>query len=79
MYLALDTGVWLKIERKDSSVSCSNSSKRGDGRGAKAGSDVMGASEFQGQTSWQMSQPNTLVPIAAWNSSGMGPRSSMVR
>src|SRR5690606_30313759 len=36
-------------------------------------------SEFHGQTSWQMSHPNTRFPISGLSSRGIGPRSSIVR
>src|SRR5712692_4497177 len=49
------------------------------GRGKNAARVVSGAWRFHGQTSWQMSQPNTIRPMAGRNSSGIVPRSSMVR
>ena len=49
--------------------------------GCELGSTVCGwlAFWFQGQTSWQMSQPKTWRPMGARSSSGIGPRFSMVR
>jgi hypothetical protein len=47
--------------------------------GSKAASLVVGAFRFQGQTSWQMSQPNCQPAIPAWASGAMSPRCSIVR
>ncbi len=48
--------------------------------GLNASSEV-GLENFRlyGQTSWQISQPNTRVPISGRSSRGIGPRSSIVR
>ena len=43
------------------------------------GEEVDGAFRFHGQTSWQMSQPNTCAPIPSRKFSGMLPRFSIVR
>ena len=47
--------------------------------GWNATSCVTGALRFQGQTSWQISQPMAAAPMAARSSSGIAPRSSIVR
>ena len=49
-------------------------------RGASSGHEsARSQRRFQGQTVWQMSQPNSLWPIAGRSGRGIGPRSSMVR
>src|SRR5215469_4928605 len=48
-------------------------------RGRNSAIDVRADLRFHGQTSWQMSQPKTVEPIAARNSSGITPRSSIVK
>src|SRR5260370_22390151 len=42
-------------------------------------SSVLGDFRFHGQTSWQISQPQTCRPIGSRNSSGIVPRSSIVK
>ena len=46
---------------------------------ANAASPVIPARAFQGHTSWQISQPKTCLPTPSRNSSGIAPRSSIVR
>ena len=48
-------------------------------RGLKEDSDERGEARFQGQTSWQMSQPKTWRPIPSIKLGLMAPRCSMVR
>ena len=48
-------------------------------RARKSGSSVRLANLFQGQTSWQSSQPKMRLPIAGRSSCGIGPSCSMVR
>src|ERR1039458_7731762 len=73
-------GVPRNRARNSGSLSEASFSRGGaNSRGSKAGSAVMGARRFQGQTSWQMSQPKTCGPMAARCSKGMAARSSMVK
>ena len=70
------TGVPAKNARKAASSRAARSARGGAARSARAASRVCAASVanlFQGQTARQSSQPNTRLPIAARNSSGMGP------
>ena len=48
-------------------------------RGIQAGSVVAAGARFQGQTSWQMSQPNRCPAAAAFSASSSTPTFSMVR
>src|SRR5271157_4405627 len=48
-------------------------------RGWNSAKVVTGALRLNGQTSWQISQPYTCLPMASRNSSGIFPRNSMVR
>lgn len=48
-------------------------------RGWNGEKEDEGALRFQGQTSWQISHPNTCQPMPSRNSSGIGSLSSMVR
>ncbi|MCY1560262.1 hypothetical protein D9M68_973810 [compost metagenome] len=48
-------------------------------RTSKSGNSERCANLFQGQTTWQSSQPYTRLPISGRNSTGMLPFNSMVR
>lgn len=75
-------GVPRKRRRKvSSSRLCSLAISTGfmPSRGSKAFSAVAGVRRFQGQASWQASQPKRRLPILLFNSSGNSPRCSMVR
>src|SRR5207248_4815856 len=47
--------------------------------GCKSECNVIGALRFQGQTSWQISQPKTWRPIFSRIGTGISPRFSLVK
>ena len=79
-YFARHTGVRRNWRRKSCSVICA---RAGSGSSEpptwNSGSLVKEARRFQGQTSWQMSHPNRLLPIFPCRSSAMSPRFSIVK
>jgi hypothetical protein len=80
LYLVRFTGLPRNMDRNSSALKEANFSSGGaNSRGANAVSEVSGALRFHGQTSWQISQPNTCLPMDIRYRSGAGPRNSIVK
>src|SRR5260221_2216118 len=86
-HFALFIALPRNFSRNSSSLIPASHSNRGSNklslaknrRGSKSGILVTGAFRLCGHTSWQISQPYTLFPIASRNSSGTLPRNSIVK